>query len=57
MNKLKIYYIDSNYIDYLRKFDKRVAYNKSRSRPYVGVVYTFNNQTTLPLYLVLNQNI
>ena len=45
MNKLKIYYIDSNYIDYLRKFDKRVAYNKSKTRPYVGVVYTFNNQT------------
>ena len=31
MNKLKIYYIDSNYIDYLRKFDNRVAYNKSNN--------------------------
>ena len=45
MNKLKIYYIDNNYIDYLRKFDKKVAYNKRKSRPYVGVVYEFNNQT------------
>ena len=63
MNKLKIYYIDSNYIDYLRKFDKRVAYNKSRSRPYVGVVYTFNNQTYFaplsspkPKHLTMNKN-
>ena len=45
MNKLKIYYIDNDYIDYLRKFDNRVAYNKTKTRPYVGVVYTFNNQT------------
>ena len=29
MKTLKIYYIDNNYIDYLRKFDNRVAYNKS----------------------------
>ena len=45
MKTLKIYYIDTNYINYLRIFDKRVAYNKSKARPYVGVVYTFNNQT------------
>ena len=45
MKTLKIYYIDNNYINYLRKFDNRVAYNKSKARPYVGVVYTFNNQT------------
>ena len=45
MKTLKIYYIDTNYINYLRKFDNRVAYNKSKARPYVGVVYTFNNQT------------
>ena len=63
MNKLKIYYIDSNYIDYLRKFDKRVAYNKSKTRPYVGVVYTFNNQTYFaplsspkPKHLTMNKN-
>ena len=45
MKTLKIYYIDNNYINYLRKFDKRVAYNKTTTRPYVGVVYTFNSQT------------
>ena len=45
MKTLKIYYIDTNYINYLRKFDNRVAYNKTKTRPYVGVVYTFNNQT------------
>lgn len=39
---LKIYYLDENYINYLRSFDSRVAYNKNMSRPYVGVVYTFN---------------
>ena len=45
MKTLKIYYIDTNYINFLRKFDNRVAYNKNKARPYVGVVYTFNNQT------------
>ena len=39
---LKIYYLDENYINYLRKYDSRVAYNKKMTRPYVGVVYTFN---------------
>ena len=45
MKTLKIYYIDNNYINYLRKFDNRVAYNKTKTRPYVGVVYTFNKET------------
>lgn len=45
MKTLKIYYINNNYIDYLRKFDRKVAYNKTKTRPYIGVVYTFNNQT------------
>ena len=39
---LKIYYFDENYINYLRKFDSRVAYNKKMTRPYIGVVYTLN---------------
>ena len=43
MNKLKIFYINNNYIDYLRKSDKSGAYNKTKTRPYIGVVYTFNN--------------
>ena len=62
MKTLKIYYIDNNYINYLRKFDKRVAYNKTKTRPYVGVVYTFNNQTYFaplsspkPKHLTMNE--
>ena len=43
MKNLKIYYIDEGYIIYLRQFDKNVAYNKNTSRPYVGIVYTYNN--------------
>ena len=43
MEKLKLYFIDNNYIEYLRKFDKKVAYNKVPNRPYVGIVYTYNN--------------
>ncbi len=43
MEKLKLYYIENNYIEYLRKFDSKVAYNKIPNRPYIGVVYTYNN--------------
>lgn len=43
MKGLKIYYIDEKYVNYLRKFDKNVAYNKNESRPYIGIVYTYNN--------------
>ena len=42
MKKLKIYFIDNDYINYLRKYDDKVAYNKVPNRPYVGVVYTYN---------------
>ena len=63
MKTLKIYYIDNNYINYLRKFDDRVAYNKTKTRPYVGVVYTFNNQTYFaplsspkPKHLTMNKD-
>ena len=30
MNKLKIYYIDNNYIDYLRRFDKKLSIIKAK---------------------------
>ena len=43
MNKFKLYFIQSEYIDYLRKYDNRVAYNKVPNRPYIGVVYTYND--------------
>ena len=39
---LKIYYLHEKYINYLRNYDLKVAYNKNSTRPYVGVVYTFN---------------
>ncbi len=42
MKKLKLYFIQSEYIDYLRKYDNIVAYNKVPNRPYIGVVYTYN---------------
>ena len=38
----KIYYLDEGYINYLRKFDTKVAYNKDTTRPYIGIVYTFD---------------
>jgi len=43
MKNLKIYYIDEGYINYLRSFDSNVAYNKNTTRPYIGIVYTYNN--------------
>ena len=34
---------NSAYVNYLRQFDKNVAYNKNTTRPYIGIVYTYNN--------------
>jgi len=31
--KLKLYYINDEYVDYLRKFDNKVPYNKNKRRP------------------------
>lgn len=41
--RFKLYYISDNYIDYLRQFDNKIRFNKSNRRPYVGIVYTYNN--------------
>ena len=41
--RLTLYYIDSDYINYLREFDNRVPYNKNARRPYIGIVYVSNN--------------
>ena len=38
MGKLNFYIIDDNYIKYLSKFDKHIAYNKNEKRPYIGVI-------------------
>ena len=43
VKRLKLYYISDAYIKYLRKYDDRVMINKNRTRPYVGVVYTYND--------------
>lgn len=42
MKLLKIYNINNEYIDYLRKFDSRVPFNKNGKWPFVGVVYECN---------------
>lgn len=43
MKNLKLYFISESYINYLRNFDKNVPYNKNLARPYIGIVYTYNN--------------
>lgn len=39
-----LYYINEEYINYLRQFDDKVPYNKNQTRPYVGIVCIFKNQ-------------
>ena len=41
MKQLKLYYIQNNYIEYLRNYDNRIPYNKNLTRPYIGIVYTY----------------
>ena len=38
---LKIVKVDSDYCDYLRKFDNKVAYNKNEKelRPFIGILF------------------
>lgn len=64
MKRLKLYFIDNEYIEYLRKYDNRVAFNKMPSRPYIGVVYLYHNFTYFaplsspkPKHLLMNNNI
>ncbi|HPJ89646.1 MAG TPA: type III toxin-antitoxin system ToxN/AbiQ family toxin [Thermotogota bacterium] len=42
--KLKFYYIENSYIQFLRNFDNKVTIIKStgKTRPYVGIVYSIN---------------
>lgn len=42
---MKIFEIDKNYLDYLRKFDNRVSLLKDENfgRKYIGIVLTINN--------------
>lgn len=43
MKNLKLYYVSDKYIEYLRMFDTKVAYNKRKTRPYVGIVCRCND--------------
>ena len=38
LSKLNFYTIVENYIEYLSRFDKHIAYNKNQKRPYIGVI-------------------
>lgn len=46
--KLKIIKIDPEYIEYLRKFDSKVQFNKAESnkqnKPFVGVLFSINDR-------------
>ena len=60
--RLTLYYIDSDYINYLREFDNRVPYNKNARRPYIGIVYVYNNNNYFaplsspkPKHLTMNE--
>ena len=57
MKKLNLYTIDDDYINYLRKFDKVVPYNKSETRPFVGIAYMVDGITYFAPYQVLNRSI
>ena len=41
----KLVKIDYMYCDYLRKYDKRVVYNKGKKelRPFIGVLFSFGD--------------
>ena len=45
MNTLKLVIVDSNYCDYLRKFDNKVVYNYTNksTRPFIGVLFNVGN--------------
>ena len=44
---LKIYNIDSEYIDYLKQFEQNIDYNikdkNKHKRPYIGIVFEIEN--------------
>ena len=42
IKNLQIIRVNTNYCDYLRKFDPRVAYNMNEKeiRPFVGILFT-----------------
>lgn len=53
MKNLKIYYISERYINYLRKFDRNVAFNKNTTALFIHITITI----TLRHFHHRNQNI
>ncbi|HBJ1650321.1 TPA: type III toxin-antitoxin system ToxN/AbiQ family toxin [Clostridium botulinum] len=43
MGKLKLYKIREDYIEFLRKYDNKVLYNKNEKRIYIGVILPIND--------------
>lgn len=45
MNRLSFYTLDTDYCDYLRKYDNRVPYTMQQksTRPFIGVILNVNN--------------
>ena len=45
MNNFKLVKVDSDYCDYLRKFDNKVQYNKGNKelRPFIGILFVIDN--------------
>ena len=39
MSSIKLAYIDTTYINYLRQFENKVMYNKGQKRPYIGIIF------------------
>ncbi len=53
MNNLKLVIIDTDYCNYLRTFDSKVAYNygKKDTRPFIGVLFNIGKlEYFAPLY-------
>lgn len=48
---MQLYYVEEDYIEYLRNTDKTVMENKNGKRPYVGVVLTIDG---IPYYAPLS---
>lgn len=41
---LKLYFIDDRYVEYLRKYDRKVLFNKFGNRPYIGIILEINSK-------------
>ncbi len=48
--KLSFYTVDTQYCEYLRKFDKCVPYTmqSKATRPFIGILFNVNNHTYYP---------